>query len=234
MDRVKGWWTGYSFIGSPSFVLANKLKALKEDLKIWNREVFGDVRDKKNSVMGEVLDLDVKEGLGGLDPEEHQLWDELKSEVDRLAHLEESSWRQKSRVLWLKEGDNNTKFFHKMANSNRRRNHISGLEVDGVFYEDEDEMREQVVHFYESLYRESEDWRPYVEGLPFASIGETKRNMLERRFKEEIVQVLKDLEGNKASSIWPFSTLLVSGGKGGFGVFLMRFMSTIGAGWFNF
>ena len=35
----------------------------------------------------------MKEGLGGLDPEEHQLRDELKSKVDRLAHLEEGSWR---------------------------------------------------------------------------------------------------------------------------------------------
>ena len=109
MDRVKGWLSGYSFIGSPSFVLANKLKALKEDLKIWNREVFGDVCGKKSSVMRELMDLDVKEGLGGLDPEEHHLRDELKYEVARLAHLEESSWRQKSRVLWFKEGDNNTK-----------------------------------------------------------------------------------------------------------------------------
>ena len=58
-------------------MLANKLKALKEDLKIWNREVFGDVRCKKRSIMGELMDLDVKELLGGLDPEEHHLWDYL-------------------------------------------------------------------------------------------------------------------------------------------------------------
>ena len=36
VERVQGWWSGYSFTGSPSFVLANKIKALKVDLKLWN------------------------------------------------------------------------------------------------------------------------------------------------------------------------------------------------------
>ena len=48
MERVQGWWSSYNFAGSPSFVLANKLKALKEDLKIWNCELFGDIHFKKN------------------------------------------------------------------------------------------------------------------------------------------------------------------------------------------
>ncbi len=86
-----------------------------------------------------------------------------------------------------------------MANSNRRRNYIGGLEVEGVFSEEEDEMRDNVVQFYESLYSESEEWRPQIDGLPFSSIGEAKKLLLERRFeKEEIVQVLKDLQGDKA------------------------------------
>ena len=33
VDRVKQWWDGYSFAGSPSFILAQKLKASKADLK---------------------------------------------------------------------------------------------------------------------------------------------------------------------------------------------------------
>ena len=69
-----------------------------------------------------------------------------------MAQLEEVSWRQKSRTLWLKEGDNNTKFFHKMANSQRRYNYMDKVEVDGVVYGEESEIREKVVHFYESLY----------------------------------------------------------------------------------
>ena len=48
----------------------------------------------------------------------------------------------------MKEGDNNTRFFHRVANSHRRTNHISGIEVYGVFYEDEEEARSKVVNFY--------------------------------------------------------------------------------------
>jgi hypothetical protein len=33
VDRVRQWWYSYQFQGSPSFILANKLKALKADLK---------------------------------------------------------------------------------------------------------------------------------------------------------------------------------------------------------
>ena len=55
--------------------------------------------------------------------------------------------RKKSRMLCIKEGDNNTKFFHKMANSHRRYNHLSFLEVDGVIYEEGAEVAAQVVQF---------------------------------------------------------------------------------------
>jgi hypothetical protein len=197
--RVQGWWSSYVFTGTPSFVLASKLKALKEDLRHWNKETFGDVHYRKNYQMGEVLRLDVKEGLDGLSDEELLLREEHKCEAVRLAHLEETSWHQKSRVLWLQEGDDNTKFFHRMANSNRRRNYVNGLEMDRVFYEEKEEVKQQIVQFYSSLYQENEPWRPVIDGLPFASIGAAARAHLERPFElEEVVQVLKDVQGDKA------------------------------------
>ena len=91
----------------------------------------------------------------------------LSSQIQNLLSLEEVSWRQKSRMLCIMRGDNNTKFFHKVTNSRRRYNHISMLEVNGVIYKDESEMADQAVQFYKNLYKELEEWRPFVEGLEF-------------------------------------------------------------------
>jgi hypothetical protein len=41
----------YSFQGSPSFVLAYKLRILKMDLKKWNEEIFGNVRKQKKDLV---------------------------------------------------------------------------------------------------------------------------------------------------------------------------------------
>ena len=47
VDKVKTWWASYLFQGTPSFILAKKLAALKLDLKKWNESEFGNVSFKK-------------------------------------------------------------------------------------------------------------------------------------------------------------------------------------------
>ena len=37
----------------------------------------------------------------------------------------------------MEEEDNNTHFFHRLANSHRSANQIKRIDVDGVLYEDE-------------------------------------------------------------------------------------------------
>jgi hypothetical protein len=59
VDQVKTWWISYEFYGLPCYILANKLKALKEDLKKWNEEVLGDVGKKKNEILEGIRELDL-------------------------------------------------------------------------------------------------------------------------------------------------------------------------------
>ena len=127
VERVRQWWNRCCFAGSPSFILAHKIKALKEDLKKWNKEVFRDLPFRKKCLLFELLGLDVREDLLGLSQVEQTRRIQIKTEIAHLPSLEEISWRQKSRILFVKEGDNNTHFFHWVANSHRRINHIRGL-----------------------------------------------------------------------------------------------------------
>ena len=188
--RVHSWWNRHSISGTPSFVFAKKLKALKEDIVQWNHLEFGHVSRKKSQLLETLKLLDAKEGEFGLSDAETCERAVVRSEVENFLSLEEISWRQKSRMLWIKKGYNNTKFFHKMANSRRRFNHLSFLEVDGVIYEEESEVAAQVVNFYKNLY--------FVEGLEFDQIDGLERGWLERRFEEEILLAVNELAGDKA------------------------------------
>ena len=49
------------------------------------------------------------------------------------------------------------------------------------------------------MYKETEVWRPTLDGLDFACIEEEERLSLEKEFsKEEVIQVLREMEGEKA------------------------------------
>ena len=60
-------------------------------------------------------------------------------------------------------------------------------------------MRSQLVLFYQGLYKETKVWRPTMDGLDFACIEEEERLSLEKEFsKEEVIQVLREMESDKA------------------------------------
>lgn len=44
------WWNNFKFRGVSNFALAEKMKALKLKLKVWNKEVFRKVEEKKKQI----------------------------------------------------------------------------------------------------------------------------------------------------------------------------------------
>ena len=57
-------------------------------------------------------------------------------------------------MLHLREGDANTKFFHRMADSNRRNNGIESLMVDGILSSDQGMIADYITQFFMNLYSE--------------------------------------------------------------------------------
>ena len=120
--------------------------------------------------------------------------------------MEEVYWRQKSREICLKEGDRNSKFFHKMTNTHRRKNFIVKIKVNGEWIIGDRELREGVVGGFKSLFFEEEGWRPSIEGLSFETLEEEEVTSLEGIFlEEEVLGALLELNGVKALGVDGFS-----------------------------
>jgi hypothetical protein len=65
-------------------------------------------------------------------PTSIQAYKELEREHSDLLKKEETMWRQRSRAIWLKDGDKNTKFFHGKAGQRKRTNEIKKLKMKMV------------------------------------------------------------------------------------------------------
>uniref|UniRef100_A0A2N9GTW6 Reverse transcriptase domain-containing protein n=1 Tax=Fagus sylvatica TaxID=28930 RepID=A0A2N9GTW6_FAGSY len=182
-----------------SYVLVQKLKSLKTDLYKWNKEVFGDVNVRKNDLMAQIQDLDMLEENRQLSNEEAVAKAHLQTDLEKVLLLEEIKWRQTSRATWLREGDKNTRFFHRVANSNRRFNSIDHLLVNEVLTTDQSEIGAGLVNFYKQLFSDDEVRRPLLDGLVFSSLDESDRDLLDQPFTEkEVWGVVRNMAGDKA------------------------------------
>ncbi|KAL6323907.1 hypothetical protein AAG906_005904 [Vitis piasezkii] len=170
-----------------------------ENMWLEEEEEFGLVKAKKGEALKQVEYWDEKEKYAALNMEDCEARNGAREAYKSWVIKEEIFWRQKSKELWLKEGDNNTRFFHRMANAHSRRNWLSKLKVNGCWHSEENNLRNSVVGAFQELYQEEEGWRLSVDEIPFMRLDNSEAEGLEIPFlEEEVLASLTDLGKDKA------------------------------------
>jgi hypothetical protein len=197
-------WMGY--------ILSVRLRTLKGVIKNWNTATFGEVGAKKKGLVNDILALDLKSEVMGLDDMEVMARKKLFDDLWRILKNIDALNFQRSRSRWLKEGDSNSKFFHNYIKTRKRRNNLTALRTPRGWVEGPNLVRREVVAFFKDHF-EKEVWRrPNLNGITFPQLSLEKVGGLTACFSmEEITEVVMSSDGSKSPGPDGFNFAFIKG-----------------------
>lgn len=87
------------------------------------------------------------------DDDSVQRYTSQRNRLTTLLLQEEKFWKQRSKVYWLRERDQNTKFFHSMASARKRKNTIQHLKnSNNVLVDSHDGMCNTAKDYFSNLF----------------------------------------------------------------------------------
>ncbi|XP_019427082.1 PREDICTED: uncharacterized protein LOC109335401 [Lupinus angustifolius] len=176
-------WNEFSPSGWSMFVLKEKLKLFKAILKKWNKMHFRDINNKIDLAVVGIHDLDLKSETMYLSKEDLRIRLELSTDLWRARSLQQNLNFQKSRSKWLKEGDNNSKFFHGLMNHRKRPNSIHGQWIEDVHG-----VRQGIRNHFENLFNEHNRNRPTLSDISFNQLEPSDNVLLIANFDDEEIK----------------------------------------------
>ncbi|KAH1262617.1 LINE-1 retrotransposable element ORF2 protein [Glycine max] len=181
---VKDCWSANQPMGWGGYALKCKLQKLKHRLKIWSKEKCGDQDNKVKLIQQKLNDLENSFTAQPTDQQVQEL-KKLQSELWEQSFLQESMLRQNSRCKWLKQGESNSAYFHKIINSSRRRNTLRGMQINGGWVDKPTVIKEAVLQHFKGRFAEPCLPSPNLDGVSFKALSLIQSEMLVEAFKEE-------------------------------------------------
>jgi len=181
-------WKSLLVDGWGGFVLKEKLKLMKSALKEWHLSHSKNIPAKLDSLKARLSVLDGKgedERLSEVEIEElHGITHELHS----LSRVNTSICWQQSRLLWLKDGDANSKYFHSVLSSRRKRNSLVSIVENGYVVEGVQPIRNAVFQHFSSHFKACATERPDVDNFAFKTLSCAEGGGLIKPFSLEEVK----------------------------------------------
>ena len=152
-----------------------------------------------------VNDLDIKAESSPLCMADRAAKREADEFLAKLMREEELKWSRRAKVKYVREGDNNTKFFHLIANGKRRKKKNHQLEQDVGTIVSQDMLKAYITNYYKRLFGHPDSNfvmmdEDMSEDIP--QLSREENTILTAPFSEkEIFDAISQMERNKASGL---------------------------------
>ena len=153
-DKIREWW-GIDVDGISMYKVAKKLKNIKMEIRKWKKMDFGNIFQSKEMFLVELTEVQEEIQNMGYDESRLNAKKTIMAFLHNIMGKEEMFWRQRSRSVWLKEGDKNSRLFHLSTMKHRVANRISGIKKgDDTIGEDKEIDKEEIKYFSSILSKE--------------------------------------------------------------------------------
>ncbi|XP_042509185.1 uncharacterized protein LOC122084826 [Macadamia integrifolia] len=125
----EAWKT--QIVGDPIVVLAQKLKQVKENLKVWGRATFPNLNDEVDKAKLKLKKVQDMIEVAGMNDELFNREADAKTVLLKVNQMYEKLWAEKAKLRWMKNGDCNSKIFHLSVKLRRvlEEEDVAGLEI---------------------------------------------------------------------------------------------------------
>ncbi|KAL4178544.1 hypothetical protein AMTRI_Chr13g115590 [Amborella trichopoda] len=187
--RIKNAWNNKRSQGWVGFVGAKEVHSAEQEILKWKNDHKVNYKLKAEETMNKIRELYLKEWESGVFvPQDLVYIDSLNKELHDWIRMDETYWRQRSRVKWLKDGDLNTKFFHAMASARKRSNSIQGIKLEGVVEGDVLSMENAIVNHFQQAFTAEKIPLTDLSQIHFSKLDGVWRDWLERPFWESEIK----------------------------------------------
>lgn len=168
-----------------------KLKKIKKFFKGWGFNLAGSVKKKKNEIHNELAQLERLEEDDMLTEQQRERKCAITVEFLKILEEEELYWFKRSHETWLLKGDNNTEFFHRIANGEKRKSTIFSLQDGENAITGDEALLKHATEYYKTLFGPGEGNNFELDPnfwLPCDKVNEIENEDLVKPFEMEEIK----------------------------------------------
>ncbi|KAJ0878041.1 putative Endonuclease/exonuclease/phosphatase superfamily [Helianthus annuus] len=175
-EAVEKSLEGLNISGPPDSVLIQKFAAIRKGIKVWRDEMKKKEGEISNRSMEEMEDLEKCMEVRNLTEEEEWSFLENKKMLLEFERNKAADLKQRARLKWAIDGDENSSFFHASVNARKAVNGIPGLILGSEWIDKPSLIKLEVMKFFRSRFTEEVSNRPTLDGQGMEAIIRVRKN----------------------------------------------------------
>ncbi|XP_071718293.1 uncharacterized protein [Rutidosis leptorrhynchoides] len=141
-------------------MFSDRLKNVKRALRDWSSKKFKTLDDEIEAYKREAMEWELKAESTNLMEQDRDRWLECRRHWVEKENIKSNTLKQKARLKWALEGNENSKFFHAAIRRKNSKSNFSGVNINGTWCEDPMVVKEAVFGHFQKIYSANKSVRP--------------------------------------------------------------------------